>query len=166
MRHVSPWLPGRDRPRPPQAGVVQQWQCSRQGRRRQRGKRQLSGRSSCCLPANLMAVTGNRVGKTTLFFWQRSTNDSVDKDTSKSSTTAPPVLATSHEGRRRVQRNTASRSHPGQRQGDARDTRAKRAPLTEQTRPGDARGLPQHNAQQACPTTTSTTRPRYQQEAV
>ena len=30
------------------------------------------GRSSCCLPANLMAVTGNRVGKTTLFFWQRS----------------------------------------------------------------------------------------------
>ena len=71
MRHVSPCLPGRDRPRPRLAGVVQQWQCSRQGRRRQRGTRDVSGRSSCCLPANLVAATIYRVGGTTLFFGDR-----------------------------------------------------------------------------------------------
>ena len=166
MRRVSPWLPGRDRPRPPLAGVVQQWQCSQQGRRRQREKRQLSGRSFCCLSAGLVAATCSRVGWTTPFFGRSPILLAPHKDTSKSSPTAPPVLATRQEGRRRVRCQPASRSHPGQRQETPETPRAKRAPQESAETARTTEGLPQHNAQQACPTTTSTTPLRYQQEGV
>ena len=98
-------------------------------------------------------------GRDHAVFWSISNFQlAPHKDTSKSSTTAPPVLATRHEAA-----DASVNQRTGHTRGDdsAAETpetpRAKRAPLKEQTRPGDARGLPQHNAQQACPTTTSTT---------
>ena len=145
MRRVSPFFARRARPA---AGLLQQARpglnlaVQPAGPTPAARKATAPGTELLLLPANLVATTDPSMGKPRLFL-SRSTNiASAYKDTSKSSLTAPPALATRRDARRRVRCQPASRSHPRQRQGDARDTRAKGAPQESAETARTTEGLP------------------------
>ena len=160
MRRVSPFFARRARPA---AGLLQQARpglnlaVQPAGPTPAARKATAPGTELLLLPANLVATTDPSMGKPRLFCRDRQILLAPIK------TLANP--ASPHQSSPRVT-TTADASVVGQRPGRTRDDSAAETPETPgpkgrprkaQRPPEPPRGLPQHNAQQACPTTTSTT---------